>query len=217
MKWGRGKRLHPPDGKPAARRRAGARMKIGFLGGSFDPVHFGHLIAAQDVLEQFHLDRLFLVPAAQAPLKPNDVQSSIEDRLVMLRAATEWDRRLEISDYELRKGGISYTIDSVRHFKAQFPEDELFWIVGGDQLPLLHKWKNINELVRLVEFIFLERPKHPVKPHVEIDGLRLHRCDGHLIEISSSQLRERAKNGLSLHYFCPQKVIAYIESRKLYR
>jgi len=174
-------------------------MKIGFLGGSFDPVHFGHLIAAQDVLEQFHLDRLFLVPAAQAPLKPTDVQSSIEDRLAMLRAAIEWDRRLEISDYELHKGGISYTVDSVRHFKAQFPQDELFWIIGGDQLPLLHKWKEIGELVRLIDFIFLERPKHPTKPHVEIDGLRLHRCDGHLIEISSSELRHRVKHGLSLH------------------
>ncbi len=195
----------------------GPRMKIGFLGGSFDPVHFGHLIAAQDVLEQFHLDRLFLVPAAQAPLKPNDVQSSVEDRLMMLRAATEWDHRLEISDYELRKGGVSYTIDSVRHFKTLFPRDELFWIIGGDQLPLLHKWKNISELVQLVEFIFLERPKHPVKPHVEIDGLRLHRCDGHLIEISSSELRARVPRGLSLHYFCPQKVIAYIESHGLYR
>ena len=76
-------------------------MKIGFLGGSFDPVHFGHLIAAQDVYEQYKFDRLFLVPAAQAPLKPNDVQSSIEDRLAMLRAACEWDQRLEIADYEL--------------------------------------------------------------------------------------------------------------------
>jgi nicotinate-nucleotide adenylyltransferase len=217
MKWGRGKSLHPPGSPRVANRGAGARMKIGFLGGSFDPVHFGHLIAAQDVLEQFHLDRLFLVPAAQAPLKPNDVQSSVEDRLAMLRAATEWDHRLEISDYELRKGGVSYTIDSVRHFRAQFPRDQLYWIIGGDQLPLLHRWKAIGELVKLVEFIFLERPKHPVKPHVEIEGLILHRCDGHLIEISSSQLRERVKAGLSLHYFCPQKVIAYIESQKLYR
>lgn len=192
-------------------------MKIGFLGGSFDPVHFGHLIAAQDVLEQFHLDRLILVPAAQAPLKPNDVQSGVEDRLAMLRAATEWDKRLEISDYELRKGGISYTIDSVRHFRTQFPGDELFWIIGGDQLPLLHKWKDIGELARLVEFIFLERPKHPSKPHSEIPGLRLHRCDGHLIEISSSELRARVKARLSLHYFCPQKVIAYIDGHGLYR
>lgn len=192
-------------------------MKIGFLGGSFDPVHFGHLIAAQDVLEQFHLDRLILVPAAQAPLKPQDVQSSTEDRLAMLRAAIEWDKRLEISDYELRKGGISYTIDSVRHFRALFPGDELFWIIGGDQLPLLHKWKEIGELARLIEFIFLERPKHPTRPHPEIPGLILHRCDGHLIEISSSELRQRVQRRLSLHYFCPQKVIAYIEQKQLYR
>ena len=217
MKWGRGKRLHRPDSTTADARGNPARMKIGFLGGSFDPVHFGHLIAAQDVYEQYKFDRLFLVPAAQAPLKPNDVQSSVEDRMAMLQAACEWDRRFEIADYELNKGGVSYTIDSVRHFRAQFPHDELYWIIGGDQLPQLHKWKEIGELARQVEFIFLERPHHPDKPHVEIPGLRLHRCDGHLIEISSSELRERVKGGLSLHYFCPQKVIAYIESRKLYR
>jgi len=192
-------------------------MKIGLMGGSFDPVHFGHLIAAQDVLEQFHLDRMLLVPAAQAPLKPTVVQSTTEDRLAMLRAAIEWDRRLEISDYELTKGGISYTIDSVRHFQAQFPNDELYWIVGGDQLPLLHKWKDIGELAKMIQFIFLERPKHPTRPHVDIPGLQLHRCDGHLIEISSSELRQRIKSGRSLHYFCPQKVIAYIESKGLYR
>ena len=192
-------------------------MKIGLMGGSFDPVHFGHLIAAQDVLEQFHLDRVLLVPAAQAPLKPNDVQSTLEDRMAMLHAAIEWDRRLEISDYELTKGGISYTIDSVRHFLGQFPGDKLYWIIGGDQLPLLHQWKDIGELARLIEFIFLERPKHPTRPHPEIPGLTLHRCDGPLIEISSSELRRRVQQGLSLHYFCPQKVIAYIQSKGLYR
>ncbi len=192
-------------------------MKIGFLGGSFDPVHFGHLIAAQDVYEQYHFDRLFLVPAAQAPLKAQDMQSVTEDRLVMLRAACEWDHRLEIADYELNKGGVSYTIDSVRHFRQQFPHDELFWIIGGDQLPLLHKWKDISQLAAMVEFIFLERPGHPSKPHTDITGLRLHRCDGHLIEISSSELRQRVRQGRSLNYFCPQKVIAYIESKKLYR
>ena len=192
-------------------------MKIGFLGGSFDPVHFGHLIAAQDVYEQYHFDRLFLVPAAQAPLKAQDMQSVTEDRLAMLRAACEWDHRLEIADYELNKGGVSYTIDSVRHFRQQFPRDELFWIIGGDQLPLLHKWKNISQLAAMVEFIFLERPGHPSKPHTDIPGLRLHRCDGHLIEISSSELRQRVRHGRSLNYFCPQKVIAYIKSKKLYR
>jgi len=135
----------------------------------------------------------------------------------MLQAACEWDRRLEVSDYELRKGGLSYTVDSARHFRGQFPHDQLFWIIGGDQLPLLHRWKDIGELAGLVEFIFLERPGHPTRTHTGIPGLRLHRCDGHLIEISSSELRKRVRDGFSLNYFCPQKVIAYIEDKKLYR
>ena len=192
-------------------------MKIGFLGGSFDPVHFGHLLAAQDVYEQYKLDRLFLVPAAQAPLKPHEMQSSPLDRQAMLHAAIEWDKRFEISDVELQRGGVSYSIDSARHFRAMFPQDELFWIIGGDQLPQMNLWKDITELAGMLEFIFLERPRHPAKKTPDIPGLRLHRCDGHLIEISSSELRQRVQRGLSLHYFCPQKVIAYIEAHKLYR
>jgi nicotinate-nucleotide adenylyltransferase len=191
-------------------------VKIGFLGGSFDPVHFGHLLAAQDALEQFPLDRLILMPAAQAPLKPNDVQSSAEDRLAMLRAATEWDRRFELSDFELRRGGISYTIDSARHFRALYPNDELYWVIGGDQLPNLHQWKDIGELAKLVQFIFLERPGYPVKARVEIPGLSLHRCDGHLLAISSTELRERTRRGRSLDYFVPHKAIVYIRERGLY-
>lgn len=191
-------------------------MKIAFMGGSFDPVHFGHLIAAQDVLEQMKVDRLILVPAAQAPLKPNEVQSGPDDRLAMLRAAVEWDARMEISDHELRKGGVSYTIDSVLHFRALFPGDRLFWVIGGDQLPKLHLWHRIAELVPLVEFIFLERPGHPPKEHPDIPGLRLHRCDGHLIEISSTELRARVRAGRSLDYFVPHKTIVYIREKGLY-
>jgi len=191
-------------------------VKIGFLGGSFDPVHFGHLIAAQDALEQHRLDRLILVPAAQAPLKPNDVQSTAEDRLAMLRAAIEWDRRFELSDYELRKGGVSYTIDSARYFRSIFPKDQLFWIIGGDQLPKMPLWREIDELARLVEFICLERPGHPLKAAPAIPGLRLHRCDGHLVEISSTELRERVRRGLSLDYFVPHKAIVHIKEKHLY-
>ncbi|HTO04111.1 MAG TPA: nicotinate-nucleotide adenylyltransferase [Opitutus sp.] len=192
-------------------------MKIGFLGGSFDPVHFGHLIAAQDAYEQHQLDRLVLVPAAQAPLKPNDVQSSAEQRLAMLRAAVEWDHRFEISEFEVRRGGVSYTIDSARHFRQMYPDDQLYWIIGGDQLPKLHLWKDINELAGLVEFIVLERPGFPLKAGVDVPGLRLHRCDGHLLAISSTELRERVKDGLSLDYFVPHKAIVYIAENRLYR
>ena len=192
-------------------------VKIGFLGGSFDPVHFGHLMAAQDAYEQCGLDRLILVPAAQAPLKPTDVQSTTEDRIEMLKAAAGWDERFEISDFELRKGGISYTIDSARHFRALYPQDELYWVIGGDQLPKLHLWKDIEELAKLVEFIFLERPGYPVKARVDIPGLRLHRCDGHLLAISSTELRERTRLNLALDYFVPHKAIVYIREKGLYR
>ncbi len=209
--------LARPQPQELLTRRRATGLKIGFLGGSFDPVHFGHLLAAQDVYEQYRLDRLFFVPAAQAPLKPQTMQAGPEERCAMLRAAIEWDRRFEISDRELRRGGVSYTVDSVREFRAEYPNDELFWIIGGDQLPQLHLWRGIAELATMVEFIFLERPGHPAKPAPEVPGLRLRRCDGHLIEISSSELRQRVRRGWSLHYFCPQKVIAHIEARHLYR
>ena len=192
-------------------------MKIGLMGGSFDPVHCGHLIVARDVLEQFHLDRLMLIPAAQAPLKPNVVQTTAEDRWAMLRLVIEGDRRIEIADHEVTKGGISYTIDTVRYFKTRFPADELFWVIGGDQLLLLPQWKEVGELVKLTEFILMERPGYQLGATCDVPGLRLHRGKGHLIEISSSEIRERRREGLTLEYFCPQKVIAYLEEKRLYR
>jgi nicotinate-nucleotide adenylyltransferase len=196
---------------------ADLHVKIGFLGGSFDPVHFGHLLAAQDAYEQHKLDRLIIVPAFQAPLKPNEAKSTPADRLAMIRAATEWDTRFEVSDFELTRGGVSYTIDSARHFRSLYPNDELFWVIGGDQLPQLHLWKDIGELARIVEFIFLERPGYPVKAAPSIPGLRLHRCDGHLLAISSTELRERTRRSLSLDYFVPHKAIVYIREQGLYR
>jgi nicotinate-nucleotide adenylyltransferase len=174
-------------------------------------------MAAQDAYEQHKLDRLIIVPAAQAPLKPTETQSPSEDRLAMVRAATEWDTRFEVSDFELRKGGVSYTIDSARHFKSLYPNDELYWVVGGDQLPQLHLWKDIGELAKIVEFIFLERPGYPVRAASAIPGLRLHRCDGHLLAISSTELRDRTRRSLSLDYFIPHKAIVYIKGKGLYR
>lgn len=192
-------------------------MKIGLMGGSFDPVHFGHLIAARDVVEQFHLDRLFLIPAAQAPLKPNVVQAPAAARMAMLQAAVEGNRSIEISDYELTKGGVSYTIDTVRHFRKQFPRDDLYWVIGADQLVLLPQWKEAGELVKLSEFILMDRPGYEAIAPPGLMGLSLHRGKGHLIEISSSEIRSRRGNGRSLDYLCPQKVIAYIEEKGLYR
>jgi nicotinate-nucleotide adenylyltransferase len=207
--------------KPALQGRADVRrnggVKIGLMGGSFDPVHFGHLVAAQDAIEQYQLDRLILVPAAQTPLKDRQTVTNGQDRLEMVRAAIDWDDRFEVSDFEVQRGGVSYTIDSARHFRALFPDDELYWIIGGDQLPKLGDWKEIEALAKLVDFIFLERPGHPAKAAPAIPGLKLHRCDGHLIEISSTELRERIVKGLSLDYFVPHSAIVYINARQLYR
>lgn len=192
-------------------------VKIGLLGGSFDPVHFGHLMAAQDAYEQHGLDRVIFIPAAQAPLKPHEVQSTGEDRLAMLRDATAWDERFEVSDYEIKQGGVNYTINSVRHFRQLYPEATLYWIIGGDQVPKLHLWGEIEALAGLIEFIFLERPGHDDPEPPAIPGLRLHRCDGHLLAISSTELRDRVRKDLSLDYFVPHKAIVYIREHCLYR
>ena len=186
------------------------------MGGSFDPVHFGHLVAAQDSMEQHDLDRLILIPAAQAPLKNNEVTAPGFHRVAMVRAAIDWDHRFEVSDFEVARGGISYTIDTVKHFRSLYPDDELYWIIGGDQLPRLDQWHEIEKLAELVDFIYLERPGHPAKAHPTTTGLKLHRCDGHLIEISSTELRERIKRELSLDYFIPHKAIVYLQEHRLY-
>jgi len=135
----------------------------------------------------------------------------------MLAGAMPHESRMEISDYELTNGGISYTIDTARHFQSLFPSDELFWVIGADQLRLLSEWKDIAELAKLVRFVFLERPGHVAPSLIAIPGLRLIRGKGHLIEISSSELRDRVKAGLTLDNLCPQKVIAYIKEKGLYR
>ena len=180
-------------------------------------MHFGHLMAAQDAYEQHTLDRLLFVPAARAPLKPGDEHASPGDRIAMLREAIDSDPRFEITDFEANSGGISYTVETARHFRALHPNDTLYWIIGGDQVPRLEQWKDIAELAGLVEFIFLERPGYPVRARPAIPGLRLHRCDGHLLEISSTELRERIRRGLSLEYFMPHKTIVYIREKGLYR
>lgn len=192
-------------------------MKIGFMGGSFDPVHFGHLVAAQDALERGGLDRLVFVPAAQAPLKPGAVQASAEARLAMLHLAVGEDGRFAISDYEVRKGGMSYTIDTVRYMRAQFPEAELAWVVGADQVERLHLWREIGELVTLVEFIVLARPGAVVTRRTDIEGLRLRWCEGHLVDFSSTEVRGRLKAGLSVDFMMPHNTIEYVRETRLYR
>ncbi|MEZ0216312.1 MAG: nicotinate-nucleotide adenylyltransferase [Rariglobus sp.] len=192
-------------------------MKIGFMGGSFDPVHCGHLVAAQDALERGGLDRLVFMPAAQAALKAGSVQATAEARLGMLRAAVEGDAKFEVSDFETRKGGVSYTIDTVRAMCVQFPSDELAWVIGADQVERLHQWREIGELVKLVEFVALARPGWAKVARTDISGLRLRWCEGHELQISSTEIRERVRAGLPVDWLIPHKTVEYIRENGLYR
>lgn len=201
----------------AGRAPSVAAMKIGFLGGSFDPIHLGHLVIAQDALEGAGLDRVDFVPAAVSPLKGRELTATASQRLTMVRLAIEGDRRFGLLDLELRRGGTSYTVDTVRELRRQWPGAELFWVIGTDQMQRLAEWKDIGELVRLVEFVHLARPGVPEAESPVIPGLKLRRVAGHEVAISSSELRERANRGLPLWPFVPLKVAEFIEAQSLYR
>jgi nicotinate-nucleotide adenylyltransferase len=174
-------------------------------------------MAAQDAFERQGLDRLFFVPAARAPLKEGGECAPVEDRLAMLREAVDGDRRFEIADLEAKRGGTSYTVETARLLRGLFPADRLFWILGGDRLPMLTRWKDVAELAGIVEFIVLERPGFPAGSDPVVPGLRLHRCPGHLLEISSTEIRGRIRRGMPLDFFMPRKTIVYIRDKGLYR
>ncbi len=192
-------------------------MKIGFLGGSFDPLHLGHLVIAQDALEGVGLDRVDFIPAAVSPLKGRELAATAAQRLEMVRLAVGDDPRFGVLDLELRRGGTSYTVDTVRALRGLLPGAELYWVIGTDQVVRLAEWKEIGELVRLVEFVHLARPGVGEAAAPAIPGLKLHRVAGHEVAISSSELRERANRGLPLWPFVPLKVADFIESQSLYR
>ncbi|MFT3829967.1 MAG: nicotinate-nucleotide adenylyltransferase [Opitutaceae bacterium] len=192
-------------------------MKLGVLGGSFDPVHLGHLIIAQDACEQLGLDLVEFVPAAVSPLKGRELTATAAQRLEMVRLAIANDPRFAVSDRELRRGGTSYTIDTMREIRRERPDTEVFWIIGSDQLQRLAEWKEIAELVHLLEFVHLNRPGVECAAPPPIRGLRLRQITGHEVAISSSELRERVNRGLPLRHFVPLKVADFIATQSLYR
>jgi nicotinate-nucleotide adenylyltransferase len=196
---------------PAAGRR------IGVMGGSFDPVHLGHLIAAQDAREVMGLDRVIFMPTARAPLKESAPRVSDAVRLELLQAAVAGDPGLEISTLEIERGGVSYTIDTARALRHAHPVDSLFWIIGTDQAARLPQWREIGALGKLVEFIVLSRPGYTAPEHAMPDGVRLHPVTAHVVEISSSEIRSRLAAGQPVRWFLPAPVADLIASRHLYR
>ncbi len=192
-------------------------IKSGYLGGTFDPIHLGHLIIAQDVYEKLKLERVYFVPAAQNPLKDEPPTCLNEDRLKMVDLALEEDSRFERLDLELETGGISYTIDTAEQLYKQNNDQPVLWIIGSDNIDDLPRWHRIDELVEIVEFICVARPGYSAETLPEITGLKLRFVEGHPIEISSSEIRDRMKAGNNIDLFLPPKVFNYIQTNKLYR
>src|SRR6266545_1935106 len=137
-------------------------QRIGLFGGSFDPIHLGHLLVAQAAIEELGLERLYFIPAAQSPFKPENQPAPGAERLRLLRLALAGRTNCEVDDQEIKRGGVSYTIDTLRDYARRFPQAELFYLIGVDNVATLPKWRDAMELARLAEFIAIPRPGDPV-------------------------------------------------------
>jgi nicotinate-nucleotide adenylyltransferase len=189
-------------------------MKLGLFGGSFDPVHLGHLLVAQAAVEELGLDRLFFIPAAQSPFKTENKITPAEIRLQLLRLALAGKMNYEIDEQEIRRGGISYSIETLRDYAKRFPGAQLFYLIGADNISKLNEWREAAELAKLAEFIAIPRPGETVAEFPKPFRGRI--LKGFPIEISSSQIRARVKAGLLIENLVPPFIADAIHAAKLY-
>ena len=189
-------------------------MRIGLYGGSFDPVHLGHLLVAQAALEEMGLDRIFFIPAAQSPFKPDRNLSPDRIRLQMLRTALAGQTQCEIDTQELERGGVSYSIDTVREYGRRFAGAELFYLIGGDHVAQLPKWRDSHELARRVTFVVIPRPGEPVQEVAP--PFRAQYLKGFPIAVSASQIRERVRRKLPVELLVGGPVAETIRYNDLY-
>jgi len=188
-------------------------MKIGILGGSFNPVHIGHLILADEAKEKLGLEKIIFVPVALAPHKDNSDIAPAEDRLRMLKLAIRGNRGFKVSDIETRRPGRSYTIDTLKELKKKYRRDELYFIIGSDLLNYLADWKDIREVIKMVKFVAATRPGYPLKnlpDYIQTLPIRA-------VDISAFEVRQCIRQGKSFRYLVPDVVFNYINKRKIYR
>lgn len=189
------------------------KKKIGLLGGTFDPVHLGHLVLAEEVMEELKLDKVIFVPTYKPPHKKHSPSASAKDRVRMIELAIAGNSRFGISDIEITTKRKCFTVDTLRKFKKIHKNDKLFFITGSDSLFALPAWKEIEEIYKTANFVVGRRPGYPLEsvPHkvlvVKISP----------IDISSSQIRKWIKRGKSVRYLVPEAVIRYIDRRGLYK
>jgi nicotinate-nucleotide adenylyltransferase len=189
-------------------------MKLGLFGGSFDPVHLGHLLVAQAAIEELGLDRLCFIPAAQSPFKPDDKLAPAAERLRLLRLALAGKTNCAVDEQEMRRGGISYSVETLRDYAKRFPKAELFYLIGADNTAKLNEWREANELAKLAEFVAIPRPgEAPVNFPLPFRGRTL---KGFPLGVSSSQIRARVKAGLPFDHLVPPFVAEAIHNNRLY-
>jgi nicotinate-nucleotide adenylyltransferase len=192
------------------------RTRIGILGGTFNPIHLGHLLIAQDALEATGLDRVLFIPASTPPHKPLDGNARATDRQRMVKLAIAGDLRFVLDDREIRRGGKSYSVDTLTELRRRYPRADFYFIIGADSLGELHLWKDARQLVKLCQFIAVTRPGYRPKP-ARLPGLRYRLLDTHPCAISSCDVRQRLRRGQTVRYLVPAAVARYIERHKLYQ
>lgn len=188
-------------------------MSIGILGGTFNPIHMGHLILAEEALSKLRLDKVVLIPTYLPPHKDVEGRIKPKDRLKMVELAVEGNPAFECSSLEIDSRKMSYSIDTLKELKKKYGEDnQLYMITGSDLLKDLFSWKDVNEIFKMSKFIVANRPGYPVEDVP--DGAETVVITP--IEISSEDIRRRLKEGRSIRYLVPEKVRQYIISKGLY-
>lgn len=189
-------------------------QKLGIYGGSFDPVHIGHLLVAQAAVEELGLDRMFFIPVSQSPFKAGQKPAPDATRLQFLRLALAGKTNCEIDDQEIRRGGTSYTIDTLRDYTKRFPGAELFYLIGADNAAKLDEWRDANELAQLAQFVAVPRPGGATAQFSA--PFRGRTLKGFPFGVSSSQIRTRVQKGLPIDHLVPAAVAGAIKVAGIY-
>ncbi len=191
--------------------------RIGIMGGTFDPIHQGHLVAASEVADRFGLDEVIFVPTGQPWQKADVPVSSAEDRYLMTVIATASNPRFQVSRVDIDRGGPTYTVDTLRDLHAEYgPKVQLFFITGADALARILSWKDLDEIFELAHFIGVTRPGFELTDaHLPADTVSLVQVPA--MAISSTDCRARVARGEPLWYLVPDGVVQYIAKRRLYQ
>jgi len=188
-------------------------VRIGLLGGSFDPPHVGHLLTASDAVDALRLDRIVLIPAATQPLKQGQAGAAPEQRLAMTRLLAAADPRFEVDALEVERGGLSFTVDTLAAYATRFPGATLFFLVGADVLESLSRWREPERLRTLATLAVMQRGgEAPVALPEGMVAVATRRVD-----VSSTEIRARVRQGLPVRGFVTDPVADYIAAERLYR